>query len=328
VVLSDVVLPDGLTAIGECGFARCSALTAVVLPDTLFFLGDGAFQHCEAITHVRLPEYLTELGNEVFLQCSSLAAVVLPRRLQKIGQGTFRECSGLEEVVFPETLTEIGSECFRGCTRLRAVRLHKRVEIIGTYAFCDCSGLAELRLPATVGNLGSSAFKGSTQQLRMLVVVDKGVEKSLAQCSKPACTVRQTVSGRADTVRTLGGHGDETYCSALAATAKPSSLIQVGSTATIAGVTTHVALNGLIGVVIGPDSRKRVGWWNVKLPKKRPGRLRRACAFTFRVFPLSSASRSFADPVSATTPRGRGAECAPYPHTCMLLSPLGGAFKL
>ena len=39
----DVVIPEGVTSIGDCAFSGCSSLTSVVIPDGVTSIGNDAF---------------------------------------------------------------------------------------------------------------------------------------------------------------------------------------------------------------------------------------------------------------------------------------------
>lgn len=53
--VSSIVIPDGVTNIGEYTFASCALLTNVVIPDSVTSIGDNAFAWCWNLTSIRLP---------------------------------------------------------------------------------------------------------------------------------------------------------------------------------------------------------------------------------------------------------------------------------
>ena len=63
--------------IGEEAFRDCD-LTTVILPEGLTSIGDSAFYFCNSLTAVTLPDSLTSIGDDAFSFCSSLTAVTLP----------------------------------------------------------------------------------------------------------------------------------------------------------------------------------------------------------------------------------------------------------
>ena len=42
----DVVIPDGVTGIGDHAFSQCKSLTSVTIPDGVTSIGDCAFLGC------------------------------------------------------------------------------------------------------------------------------------------------------------------------------------------------------------------------------------------------------------------------------------------
>ena len=87
----NVVIPQGIEAIGSHAFADQKGLTAVTMPESLDSIGEGAFKGCNQITSVRLPKHITRIEPMVFNGCSRLTEVKLPD-----GEG---ERSGEGEVV-------------------------------------------------------------------------------------------------------------------------------------------------------------------------------------------------------------------------------------
>ena len=66
VMLRKVTLPAGLKTIGARAFRSCEALQALALPDTLETIGSEAFRYCIALTEVTLPE-TTAVAEDAFL---------------------------------------------------------------------------------------------------------------------------------------------------------------------------------------------------------------------------------------------------------------------
>ena len=70
-----LVLPQGLTNIGDNAFSDCAALQAVAIPTTVTNIGAAAFQNCTALTTVLIPEGVQHLEDNAFKGCSALATV-------------------------------------------------------------------------------------------------------------------------------------------------------------------------------------------------------------------------------------------------------------
>ena len=44
--VTEVVIPDGVTSIGDWAFAYCERLSSITIPDSVTNIGDMAFEYC------------------------------------------------------------------------------------------------------------------------------------------------------------------------------------------------------------------------------------------------------------------------------------------
>ena len=70
--IKEVILPEGVTEIGEYAFYQCSNLEEVVLPSSVKKLGVRAFYACGNLRKINLSEGNNEIPDEVFTNCSRL----------------------------------------------------------------------------------------------------------------------------------------------------------------------------------------------------------------------------------------------------------------
>ena len=121
--LHNLVIPNGVRAIGSKVFQGCNSLTSVTIPEGVTTIGSYAFSWCNNITTVSLPSSITSIGNYAFNDCGRMGSVTIPNGVTKIGEGTFQNCYSMNSVTIPESLTEIGENAFNECSGLIAVNI-------------------------------------------------------------------------------------------------------------------------------------------------------------------------------------------------------------
>ena len=74
-LLTNVVIPDGVTSIGNDTFSRCSSLVSVTIPDSVTSIDEGAFRTCNNLNFVCLPHGIKYIRNDAFNGCSNITTV-------------------------------------------------------------------------------------------------------------------------------------------------------------------------------------------------------------------------------------------------------------
>ncbi len=142
--LVSVVLPSGLSSIGDYAFSNCTKLVLTVLPSDLSSIGGYAFSNCTKLALNELPSGLTSIGESAFDSCINLALNELPSGLTSIGGSAFANCTNLALTALPSGLTSISSSAFLNCTNLKLTTLPSGLSSIGDYAFYGCTSLLEV----------------------------------------------------------------------------------------------------------------------------------------------------------------------------------------
>ena len=120
--ITSVIIPNGVTSIGELAFENCSGLTGeLVIPNSVISIGEQAFAYCTGLTSVTIGNSVTSIGVSAFNECSGLTSVTIGNSVTSIGVGAFFNCSGLTSITIPNSVTSIGMMAFFNCSGLTSV---------------------------------------------------------------------------------------------------------------------------------------------------------------------------------------------------------------
>ncbi len=158
-LVTDLVIPNSATTIGNFAFQNCSGLISVEIPNSVTAIGQNAFSGCSSLTLVEIPNSVTSIGNSAFYNCSGLTSVEIPNSVTTIGSSAFSLCSGLTSVTIGNSVTTIGSSAFYNCSGLTSVEIPNSVTTIGSFAFQGCSSLTSVTIGNSVTSIFNDAFK-------------------------------------------------------------------------------------------------------------------------------------------------------------------------
>ena len=130
-------------------------VTNLVIPGGVTKVGDYAFEHCMSITSVTIPEGCTTIGEYAFNNCQNIATATLPNSLKTVGSFAFASCARMHATL-PGGITYIGERAFNGAPLSSNIVVNQGV--IGERAFNACGSVMDLTIGAGVTYIGSNAF--------------------------------------------------------------------------------------------------------------------------------------------------------------------------
>ena len=195
-LVTELVIPEGLTSIGEYTFNGCGSLTSITIPKDVTEIGHSAFGGCVSLKEVVIEdgnEALTLGDNRIFSDSYSytttglfddcpLECVYLGRNLTYSTSPFNDDDNTLVSVTIGDCVTEIQQSLFRNCcSNLKELTIGKGVRSIGAYAFTNGKALEKITiyaaLPPSYDGNGNELFSDATYKNVTLYVPHGSIEK-------------------------------------------------------------------------------------------------------------------------------------------------------
>ena len=224
--IESIILPDGLTDIGDNAFSDCNSLMNVVIPGSVTSIGANAFRGCSSLTSITIPESVTSIGVNAFCGCSSLTSITIPESVTRIDGWAFSDCSSLMNIAIPEGVTSIGYGTFSGCSSLTSITIPDSVTSIDVWTFHDCESLIYIEIPKSVTSIGDSSF-GNCTNLTSITIPDSVT--SIGDFAFSGCSSLTSIIIPKGV--TSIGYGTFSDCHSLTSITIPESVTTIGDSA-------------------------------------------------------------------------------------------------
>ena len=197
--LTEYIIPDSVTYIGNYAFSRCVNLVDITIPDCVTRIKDCAFYACENLTNIIIPDGVSEIGNFAFSHCPYLTNITIPNSVIVIGESIFSRCPrlttfygkfasddnrcliangklvafatfGLTEYTIPTGINSIGNWVFEYCYGITNISIPYSVTVIGENVFIDCGRLTKIYCqPTAPPTLKLNALYGISSSAKIYV---------------------------------------------------------------------------------------------------------------------------------------------------------------
>jgi hypothetical protein len=170
-LVTNLVIPNSITTIGEYAFYDCSSLTSVTIPNSVTTIGEHAFYNCSNLTSITIGNSITHIGYRAFCH-TGLTSFTIPDSVTSIGADAFSECYDLTSIIIPNSVTSIHYLSY--CTNLKSLTIPNSVTNLGYKALAYCRSLTNI------------TFEGTTTQWNAIFKEkdwNQGIPAIYVQCS-------------------------------------------------------------------------------------------------------------------------------------------------
>ena len=261
-----LVIPEGITTLGDKVFMGYTNIKTVVLPSTISSIGIRAFANCtslEKVVFTKGAPSLFEISGRAFENCVSLKSIDLPTNLETISYYAFAN-SGLESVKIPATVATLGGKAtelvgitlreseygnsFDSCKSLKSVTFAQNgdLKILTKETFLNCTALESVTLPDGLEEIQDRAFKNTKLTSISIGAVVTSIGVDAFENTSSLTTVKFAENG---SLNTIGNYAFE--YSGLTSVEIPSTVTSLGRQAFIgcAKLETVTFKGGLISTI-------------------------------------------------------------------------------
>ena len=147
-LVTNLVIPAGVTSIGYGTFMYCGSLTSIAIPNSVTSIGVYAFKGCSGLTSVTIGNSVTSIDDSAFNGCDKLTQINVDKvnTVYSSVNGVLFNKDKTELIRYPKGKADTSYVILSGVTS------------IGDYAFFECSSLTSVTIPDSVTSIGDGAF--------------------------------------------------------------------------------------------------------------------------------------------------------------------------
>lgn len=171
--LQSIVLPKGITTIGDDAFSYNTSLTSIKIPNTVTSIGKRAFQGCTNLTSIEIPDTVSSnLSGTVFNGMNKLSTIELSSTSKnlKLVDGNLYSYDGKRFIKYmgtsktftvPEGVETLVCRCIT--KSMTTLNLPSTLKVIEGWSLSSMSGVNLLNIPASVTTMYTYSFHANTK---------------------------------------------------------------------------------------------------------------------------------------------------------------------
>lgn len=183
-LVTDLVIPDGVTKISDTAFSRCNKIKSIYIPDSVESIGKEAFSGVTNAETITIGKGLKNVGDFAFIWCYGVKKVYISDlaawcniKYEYSGMTEWLACTPfadsneadlylngelIRDLVIPDSITEISAFAFGGCKNIESVTIPDNVKTIGRGAFAHCYELKSVTFTNSLEKVGAKVFNNCT----------------------------------------------------------------------------------------------------------------------------------------------------------------------
>ena len=174
--VTQYIIGDSVTSIGDLAFYECSELKSINIGNNVAEIGGFAFKNCSNLQSVSFGNKAVYVQGCAFQGCDKIDSIKIcqlsswcemlfendeatPFHYDK-SNNIYLNGELITDIIIPEGTSKIGDYVFLGCTSLTSVRIPNSVTSVGKLAFWNDSNITTIKIPNNVTTIGEAAFTG------------------------------------------------------------------------------------------------------------------------------------------------------------------------